>query len=93
MPIYRYIYHLREGKMASVRTIITLSEEDKQWLESYSSLHHMSVAEAVRRGIRKLKEAEYSENYQTLVLNSKGLWKKGDGFAYQKQIRTEWDSR
>jgi hypothetical protein len=79
--------------MASVRTIITLSEEDKQWLESYSSLHHMSVAEAVRRGIRKLKEAEFSENYKTLVLNSKGLWKKGDGLTYQKQIRTEWDSR
>jgi len=79
--------------MASVRTIITLSEEDKQWLESYSSLHHMSVAEAVRRGIRKLKEAEFSENYQTLVLNSKGLWKKGDGLTYQKQIRTDWDSR
>jgi hypothetical protein len=79
--------------MASVRTIITLSEEDKQWLESYSSLHHMSVAEAVRRGIRKLKEAEFSENYQTLVLNSKGLWEKGDGLTYQKQIRTEWDSR
>jgi hypothetical protein len=79
--------------MASVRTIITLSEEDKQWLESYSSLHHMSVAEAVRRGIRKLKEAEFSENYKTLVLNSKGLWEKGDGLTYQKQIRTEWDSR
>lgn len=78
--------------MASVRTIVTISQEDKQWLESYSSLHNMSVAEAIRRGIRKLKAAEFLENYQTLVLNSKGLWKKGDGLAYQKQIRTEWDS-
>ena len=78
--------------MASVRTIITISQEDKQWLESYSSLHNMSVAEAIRRGIRKLKAAEFLENYQTLVLNSKGLWKKGDGLNYQKQIRTEWNS-
>ncbi len=43
------------------------SEEDKRWLESYSSLHRVSVAEAIRQGIRKLKEAELFENYQTLV--------------------------
>ena len=30
------------------------SEEDKRWLESYSSLHKVSVAEAIRQRIRKL---------------------------------------
>jgi hypothetical protein len=79
--------------MATKRTIITLSEEDKRWLESYSSLHRVSVAEAIRQGIRKLKEAELFENYQTIVQNSKGLWKKGDGLDYQKAIRAEWNSR
>ena len=79
--------------MASVRTIITLSEEDKRWLESYSSLHHVSVAEAIRQGIRKLKDAEQLENYRALVLNSKGLWKKEVGLDYQEKIRAEWDSR
>jgi hypothetical protein len=78
--------------MANKRTIITLSEEDKQWLESYSSLHRVSLAEAIRKGIRKLKEAELFENYQTIVQNSKGLWKKGDGLDYQKAIRAEWNS-
>ena len=48
--------------MASKRTIITLSEEDKRWLESYSSLNRVSGAEAIRQGIRKLKEAELFEN-------------------------------
>ena len=79
--------------MANVRTIITLSEEDKRWLESYSNLHHVSVAEAIRQGIRKLKEMELNENYRALVNNSKGLWKKGDGLTYQKKIRAEWNSR
>jgi len=79
--------------MANVRTIITLSEEDKRWLESYSNLHHVSVAEAIRQGIRKLKEMEFDENYRALVQNSRGLWVKGDGLAYQKKIREEWDSR
>ena len=93
MVIYRYIYHILERKMASIRTIITISEDDKKWLESYSSLHHLSVAEAIRRGIKKLIDAEFLENYQTLVRNSKGLWNKGEGLAYQKQIRSEWNSK
>ena len=79
--------------MPNVRTIITLPEEDKHWLESYGNLHHISVAEAIRRGISKLKEAELNENYRTLVKNSRGLWDKGDGLACQKKIRTEWNSR
>ena len=78
--------------MANKRTIITIPEEDKRWLESYSSLHRVSVAEAIRQGIRRLKEAELYENYQTLVQNTKGIWKKGDGLTYQKKMRAEWDS-
>ena len=78
--------------MSSKRTIITIPEEDKRWLESYSSLHRVSVAEAIRQGIRRLKEAELHENYRTLVQNTKGIWKKGDGLTYQKKIRAEWDS-
>jgi len=87
------MHHILEEDMASVRTIITISEEDKRWLEGYSNLHHVSVAEAIRQGIRKLKEIELHENYQALVQNSKGLWRKGDGLAYQKKNRTEWNSR
>ena len=79
--------------MTSKRTIITISESDKRWLESYSSLHRISVAEAIRRGIRKLKEAELAENYQSLVIKTKGKWKKGDGLAYQDKIRDEWNVR
>ncbi len=79
--------------MASKRTIITISEEDKRWLESYSSLHRVSVAEAIRQGIRRLKEAELHENYLTLVQNTRGLWEKGDGLTFQNKMRAEWNSR
>lgn len=79
--------------MANVRTIITLSEEDKRWLESYSNIHQVSVAEAIRQGIRKLKEMELDASYKALVHNTKGLWKKGDGLAYQNKIRAEWNTR
>jgi hypothetical protein len=34
MTIYRCVYHILEEIMGSIRTIITLSEEDKRWLEA-----------------------------------------------------------
>jgi hypothetical protein len=78
--------------MGSIRTIITLSEEDKRWLESYSNAHQVSLAEAIRQGIRRLKDAELKETYRVLVNSTKGLWKKGDGLKYQRKIRSEWHS-
>jgi 6-phosphogluconate dehydrogenase len=78
--------------MASKRTIITLSEEDKQWLESYSRAHQVSLAEAIRQGIRRLKDAEFEKTYQAIVQNTRGIWKEGDGFKYQRKSRSEWDS-
>jgi len=78
--------------MGSIRTIITLSEEDKRWLESYSNAHQVSLAEAIRQGIRRLKDAELRETYRVLVQSTKGLWKRGDGLKYQREIRSEWHS-
>jgi hypothetical protein len=78
--------------MGSIRTIVTLSEEDKRWLESYSNAHQVSLAEAIRQGIRRLKDAELQETYRVLVKSTKGLWKKADGLKYQRKIRSEWHS-
>ena len=79
--------------MANKRTIITLSEEDKQWLEGYSSIHHVSVAEAIRQGIRRLKDAESQETYKTIVRSTRGIWEKGNGLAYQRSVRSEWERK
>lgn len=76
--------------MRSVRTIITLSEEDKTWLEGYSKASGISMAEAVRRSIMRLKAQEGQSAYQNLVSQTKGIWKRGDGLAYQKKLRSEW---
>ncbi len=76
--------------MGSQRTIITLSSEDKQWLESYSRSIGISMAEAIRRGIGRLKEEEGKNTYEMLVKTSTGLWKKGNGLTYQKKMRSEW---
>ena len=78
--------------MAGNRTIITISDEDKTWLQSYSRAHGISIAEAVRQGVQRLRIAEQQELYQTLVKSTRGLWKKGDGLKYQETIRSEWQA-
>jgi len=79
--------------MRGKRTIITLPEEDKIWLESYSKAYQVSVAEAIRQGIRQLKESMGTDTYNTLIKNTRGVWKKGDGLGYQEKIRLEWELR
>ncbi len=78
--------------MAGNRTIITLPEEDKKWLQSYSRAHDISLAEAVRQGVQKLRISEQQELYRCLVDSTKGIWKKGNGLEYQENIRSEWHS-
>ena len=78
--------------MRGKRIIITLPEEDKIWLESYSKAYQVSVAEAIRQGVKQLKESMAKNTYSILVQNTRGVWKKGDGLAYQNRIRSEWES-
>lgn len=78
--------------MAGKRTIITLPEEDKKWLQSYSRANDISLAEAVRQGVQKLRVAEKQQLYRALVDSTKGVWKKGNGLEYQEYIRSEWHS-
>jgi len=77
--------------MKNKRTIITISDDDKLWLESYSRAHNVSMAEAVRRGIFILKESSGKMTYQTLLKKTKGIWGKGDGLKYQDKMRDEWE--
>lgn len=76
--------------MKSARAIITISEQEKSWLATYSGIHGVSLSEAIRRGIACLKSAEGRNAYCQLVQNSAGIWKQGDALTYQKEIRAEW---
>jgi hypothetical protein len=78
--------------MGSQRTIITISEKEKAWLEGYSRSTGISMAEAIRRGIAQLREREEKVTYQTLIEKTRGTWDKGDGLAYQEKTRSEWRS-
>jgi hypothetical protein len=77
--------------MSSTRTIITISEEEKRWLKSYSQRYRVSLAEAIRKGIACLKAAEGAKTYKALVQETTGIWSQGEGLEYQKRLRAEWD--
>ncbi len=77
--------------MKSVRTIVTISEQEKRWLAAYSGLHGVSVAAAIRRAISCLKATEGHESYRKLVQDTRGIWMRGDALRYQEKIRSEWE--
>ncbi|MCF8130180.1 MAG: hypothetical protein K9N10_16840 [Deltaproteobacteria bacterium] len=80
--------------MAAQRTIITISDEDKIWVENYSRSCGISMAEAFRRGLSCLKAAESQPTYERIVSQTRGIggkWTGKDGLEYQEQIRNEWD--
>ena len=79
--------------MGNLRTIITISEDDKIWLESYSKTSGVSMAEAVRRGISELRKREEKNIFRTLIKETQGIWNKEDGLEYQEKVRSEWSSR
>ena len=77
--------------MAGQRTIITLPDEDKAWLEEYSKAHGISMAEGVRNALRLLRENKQRDTYRALVEQTRGIWIQGDGLEYQRKLRSEWE--
>ena len=78
-----------------VRTVIGLEEEDKAWLDRQSAEKQVSMAELVRRALRRYREACEREDrpLEQLLTDTSGIWKGGDGLAYQNEIRGEWGDR
>ena len=80
--------------MAARRTIITISDEDKLWVENYSRSCGISMAEAFRRGLSRLKAAESESTYKRIVNQTRGIggaWAGKDGLEYQERVRNEWN--
>jgi hypothetical protein len=77
------------GNMSAKRILITMSDEDKLWLDGYAKERKISVAEAVRQAVGLLKKEQRQKTYQKLVRSTCGIWEKGDGLAYQQEMRGE----
>ena len=76
--------------MCVTRTIITIETDDKIWLEQRAKQSKESMAELIRRAIGEMRHREEAR-FQGLLNQTAGIWTKGDGLAYQQDIRGEWD--
>lgn len=47
------------------------------------------MTQVVREAIRRLRQQE-ELSFEELLGRTSGLWRKGDGLAYQQRVRKEW---
>jgi hypothetical protein len=75
-----------------VRTVISLDETDKRWLDRQAALQHVPMTEVVRQAIQALRATreKNDENFMSLLDDTAGIWPHGDGLAWQQDRRDEW---
>ena len=80
------------SKSTAVRTVISLSREDKVWLDAEAERQGVSMTEVVRSAVGNLRRSkgDGADNLNLLLQRTRGRWRRGDGLAYQKRIRSEW---
>jgi hypothetical protein len=79
-----------------IRTLISLNEEDKQWLDRRAKEEGMTMTELVRIAVKQYREQCERETgaeptLDQLLRQTSGLWPEGDGLAAQLRAREEWD--
>lgn len=71
------------------RTIISLENDDKQWLDEEALRSGMPKSAIVRLSIRYMR-LDRERSFENLLNQTSGTWKEGDGLAYQERLRSEW---
>jgi len=79
-----------------VRTIISLDPKEKAWLDDKARLSGKSMTAVVREALARYRAQDGRRNKPALAAlldNTRGIWKRGDGLAWQRKLRGEWDKR
>ena len=78
------------------RTVVSLSDEDKSWLDHKAQTEGVPMTELVRRAVREYRE-RYGHggprHFGELLDRTQGCWRRGDGMRYQDLLRDEWERR
>ena len=76
------------------RTIISIDEDDKNWLAQRAKREKVPMAEIVRRAIHRMREEEAARaTFAQALQETSGIWPEGDGLHYQQALRNEWEDR
>ena len=72
-----------------VRTIISLDNQDKKWLDETARREKKPMTGVIREAIREYRVRHKADEptVEELLERTKGTWKKGDGLKYQKKLR------
>jgi hypothetical protein len=71
------------------RTIISIENDDKQWLDEESRRSGLPKSAIVRLSIRYMR-LDREKSFENLLNQTSGTWKEGDGLVYQERLRSEW---
>jgi len=78
-----------------IRTLISLDEEDKTWLDRRAKEEGLTMTQLVRMAVKRYREqCETSAGEPSLeqaLRRTAGLRRGGDGLAWQQEIRGEWE--
>lgn len=74
------------------RTLISLEDQDKAWLDEAAAREGAAATELVRRAVKLLRERQGLEQQplSELLRRTRGLWRGEDGLDYQVKLRNEW---
>lgn len=74
------------------RTLISLAERDKQWLDEAAAREGIAATELVRRAVKLFRERDpvQQQPFGEVLRRTRGLWRNGDGLQYQAKLRDEW---
>ena len=76
-----------------VRTVISLDDEQKAWLDQQSALRCVSMASLIRKAVSEFRIREQrgsGASFHEVLKHTAGIWQAGDGLEYQERIRKEW---
>lgn len=75
-----------------VRTIVSLDDDDKRWLDGRAAREGVPMTELIRRAVRLLRRETGRErpDLDDLLDRTAGIWRKGDALRYQRELRREW---
>ena len=71
-----------------IRTVISLKEDDKAWLDRRAKEEGTTMTELVRRAVALFRKTD--PPFLALIEETRGIWTAGDGLSYQERLRGEW---
>ncbi len=75
------------------RTLISLDDFDKKWLDRYSQTKGQSTSETIRVAIKEFQVKARQSQRQEALKQTAGILKNSeDSVSFVKNIRQEWDS-